>query len=124
MGDVLPIKRMNLRYPYFQDQIEPKGRLTLDRASHACWFYYMLADKNHQKVGRGPEDQILEVDPGLETPLWMDRNFDQIARSVAILYGFDSPDDYAKFMPVVLMELDRLGIEPVMEIFDALGFRL
>ena len=114
-------RELKLNYPMFVDQVEPKGRLIIDRRCHACWYYYILASKNLAKVGRGPEDQIIEVDPGLETPLWMDLRFDQLARTIAMMYQLESPDEFLRFFPIVEQEANRLGFEVPYQIVAPFG---
>jgi hypothetical protein len=115
------MKELKFNYPFFTDQVEPKGRLLIDKRCHACWFYFMLATKNKNVVGKGPEDQIIEVDPGLETPLWMDLRYDQIARSVAMIYSLESPDEFLPYFEIVEKEANRLGFEVPFEIVTPFG---
>lgn len=102
---------LHFDYPYFKDQLAPKGELLVDKRCHACWFYYVLAAKNRADTGTGPDSQIIEVDPGLNTPLWMERRYHQIATTVALIYGLSSPDEFLPFFPVVEREARRHGFE-------------
>jgi hypothetical protein len=92
----------------FADQVEPKGRLVDEKGCHACWYYFMLAYSNWKEVGTGPESQIIVVDEGLETPLWMEHRYHNIAKAVAMIYGLESPDDFLKFAPLVEKEAERI----------------
>jgi hypothetical protein len=103
--------KLRYDYPIFEDQIEPKGLLTRDPRCHACWWYAMLAQKNKRLVGKGPEDQIIVYDVGSTPPVWMDKNYEKIARSVAIQYGLESPDDFLRYRAVVWAEGVRLGMD-------------
>src|SRR3546814_5147035 len=55
-------KHLHYDRPIFTDQVMPKGELTLEPLCHACWYYLMLAQKNKEQVGKGPESQIITVD--------------------------------------------------------------
>lgn len=103
------IGKIKFTYPIFTDQIEPKGRLIIDRACHACWFYVSLAMKNLELVGIGPESQVIVVEDGGPTPLWNKLNFDQIARSIALMYQLDSPEVFLRYRPLIEREALRLG---------------
>src|SRR3546814_13846836 len=75
---------------------------------HACWYYLMLAQKNKEQVGKGPESQIITVDTwSSEKPLWHEKRYKAIAKSVAIIYGCDSPEDFLKFIGPCLREAQR-----------------
>ncbi len=106
--------KMNLTPLYFRDHVAPTGYLTHDMACHACWYYFMLATNAKTAVGKGPEDQIIEYNAEslTDVPLWQDTHFNQQAKSVAFLYGLESPDEMFKFWPNVKMECFRLGFPP------------
>ena len=111
----------NFTYPMFYEQIEPRGRLVLDKACHACWHYYMLADKNRVKVGRGIDDQIIVIEEGEYAPDWMDKRYHQIAKTVAMIYGLESPEDFLPYFPLVEAEARRLGYTVEFEIIKPFG---
>lgn len=92
--------------PRFVDNIRPKGFLTDDPRAHACWYFYVLAQKQFEKVGDSTEDQF----GILEGNLWMDRHYVQTARTVAMIYGLESPDEFAKAWDEVGLEAARLGL--------------
>ncbi len=100
----------------FRDQIEPKGRLVIAKECHACWYYFMLAYSSWESAGDGPESQIITVDPALQTPEWMERRFDQIARTVAMIYQLDSPEAFLPYFPIVEREAKRMS--PFGEAFE------
>lgn len=106
--------KIQLRAPYFVDHLSPHGFLTMDPACQACWYYYIIANNANSAVGRGPIDQIIEINEESKTdvPLWMDKRFNAQAKSVALLYGLDSPEDMMKFWPNVKLEIHRLGLSP------------
>src|SRR3546814_18983150 len=77
-------KHLHYDRPIFTDQVMPKGELTLEPLCHACWYYLMLAQKNKEQVGKGPESQIITVDTwSSEKPLWHEKRYKAIAKSVA-----------------------------------------
>lgn len=89
----------------FTDHTVPFGVLPNHPGAQACWYFYLLAQKNKEQVGSGPEDQIL-----LEGEMWMDKHYVQIARSVALLYQLESPDEFAKFWKEVKQEAWICGL--------------
>lgn len=100
--------KLHYTRPFFEDQVMPKGHLTLDMRSHACWYYAMLATKNMMRVGRGAEDQVITYDAeNNENAVFMNKQYEQIAISVGILYGY-SPDDFLRFKDLVKREGKRL----------------
>ena len=102
---------MRVNVPYFADQIEPKGRLLPQPECQACWYYFMLAHQAALGVGSGPESQVIVVDDSLETPLWMEHRYHQIARTVAMIYGLESPDSFLPYAPLVEKEAERIAYE-------------
>lgn len=108
---MIDAKDLHYEYKMFVDQIEPNGLLTRDPACHACWWYAMLAEKNRQMVGKKLTDQIIIYNVGETPPLWMDKNYEKIARSVAIQYGLDSPEDFLRYRAVAWAEGARLGMD-------------
>ena len=115
------MKHLDLHGPLFMDQVEPRGRLLLNKACHACWFYYMLADKNRVKVGSGIEDQTITFDSGEQEPDWMNKRYHQIAQTVAMIYGLNSPEDFLPYFPVVEAEAQRLGYTVHWELLRPFG---
>src|SRR3546814_1545994 len=74
-------KHLHYDRPIFTDQVMPKGELTLEPLCHACWYYLMLAQKNKEQVGKGPESQIITVDTwSSEKPLWHEKRYKAIAK--------------------------------------------
>src|SRR3546814_15238818 len=77
----------------FTDQVMPKGELTLEPLCHACWYYLMLAQKNKEQVGKGPESQIITVDTwSSEKPLCHAQRYKEISKRVTTIYGCHSPE--------------------------------
>lgn len=96
------------KYP---DQTMPKGKLHRDMKCQACWYYYLLAHKVWAMMGKSTDDQfgLLEGEP------WLSKDYEQIARSVAELYGLSDPSEFMKFWPLVTAECNRLGMTPPQE---------
>ena len=84
--------KIKLNYFTFPDHTKPKGALSRDLRAQACWYFYVLAQKQREKVGDSTEDQF----GLLEENQWMDTQYVQTARTVAAMYGLDSPDEFAK----------------------------
>jgi hypothetical protein len=102
---------MELRFTYFTyPQLvigQENGCLPNDKRAFACWYFYTLAQQVFEKVGDGFAESQFAV---LEGDLWMDRRYEQQARSVALLYQLDSPDEFAKFWPYVREQAKVLGL--------------
>lgn len=84
--------RINFQQIHFPDHTHPNGHLSRDPRAQACWYFYLLAQKQKEMVGDSTEDQF----GILEEFLWMDKRYEQTARSVAMMYGLESPDEFAK----------------------------
>jgi hypothetical protein len=91
---------LTMEPPVFVSHTQPHGALSRDPRAQACWHFYTLAEKQREMVGNSVEDQF-----GLfDTELWMDRHYIQTARSVAMIHGLESPDEFAKAWPEVREE--------------------
>lgn len=88
--------KINYEYPMFSDYIEPKGALAINKESHACFYYLVLAIKARAAAGKGIDSQIIEYEVGHVAPLWMESRDEEIARSVALIYGLESPEAFLK----------------------------
>ena len=97
MGFVKPFDRkLELRPPRFVSHIaENGGALPDEPGAHACWYYCRIAIKSMKDVDDGAQ---------YEGELDHTNMLNNLARSVAMLYRLDSPDDFLKFMPLVRME--------------------
>lgn len=96
----------------FPNNTLPHGHLSPDMRSQACWYFYTLAQLQKEKVGDSTDDQfgILEEYP------WMNTHYQQTAKTVAMVYGLASPDEFAKAWDEVRAEAARLGLpEPATE---------
>lgn len=98
-------KHVKLQHFEFPEQTEPKGFLPRDKRAQACWYFYTLAQKQKEKVGKSIDDQIL-----LEGEMWMDTHYVQTAKTVALMYGLESPDEFMKFWDYVEKEAFRWGL--------------
>lgn len=81
--------KIQFQYPTYPDL----RLLPNDKRVYALWYYYTLAQKLAEMLGDGSTDAqfgLLEGEP------WMDARYEQIARSVALMYGFSSPDEFMK----------------------------
>jgi hypothetical protein len=95
--------RIKFQYPVYPD-------LTLlprDNKFYACWYYYTLAQKLSEMLGDGSTESqfgILEGEP------WLDPRYEQIARSVALMYGFDNPGPFMEDRIWVKVEEQAVSI--------------
>ncbi len=80
--------------------------MSRDKRAQACWHFYTLAEKQREKVGSSTDDQF----GLLEGNLWMDTHYVQTARSVAMIHGLTSPDEFAKAWHEVKAEAARVGL--------------
>lgn len=115
--------KINYEYPMFSDYLEPKGALAINKESHACFYYVMLAMKARALVGKGIESQIIEYKVGEAAPLWLESRDEEIARSVALIYGLESPDAFLKktwqaraWKQAVELGLDAQTVQQVLEV--------
>lgn len=97
--------RITFHYEVYPDHTEPKGFLPDDKRAQACWFFYTRAQITKEIVGDSIDDQIITDDSE-----WMDARYESIARTVAMMYGLPSPDEFMKFWPYVIKEAARHGL--------------
>lgn len=91
------VGNLSYEYPFFADLVEPRGALALNIRSHACWYYTMLAMRARGLYAGGIQNQIIQVRIGDESDVhWHESRDEEIARSVAIIYGLESPDEFLK----------------------------
>lgn len=89
---------LHYQYPIYSDFIQPNGALTLDKRSHACFYYTVLAMRSLALYAGGIDNQRIQVETGREHEVpWHESRFEEIARSVALLYQLESPDEFLKF---------------------------
>lgn len=98
----------------------PDGYLSRDMRAQACWYFYTLAQQQLEKVGKSTEDQFGIIDGNL----WMDKRYQQTAKSVAVLYGLESPDEFAKAWDQVKAQADALGLPEPADEYTRLAPRL
>lgn len=99
--------KVQLTYFEYPQLTYPNGHLPRDKRAQACWYFYTLAQKVKENVGDSTEDQII-----LEGELWMDHNYEQIARSVATLYQLESPAEFMKFWSYVARVAEEYHLPP------------
>lgn len=110
-------KNLHYEYPFFEDYVEPRGALTINPASHACFYYAMLAWK--ARGNAGPiENQIVEYKVGEAPPAWRESRDSELAYSVAVMYGLDSPDVFLAYKKEAWVQAKMLGMELPVDIFD------
>lgn len=103
MSDDLKVELQWFKYP---DSTVPHGCLPHDKRAQACWYYYTIAHKAFENIGKGVDSQIGTL---YEGELWMDEQYWQQAKSVAMLYQLESPQEFLRFKLFVQQEAKRLG---------------
>lgn len=111
---------VHYEYPFFEDYLEPKGALAINKESHACFYYAMLAAKARGLAGTGPESQIITYKVGETPPDWMESRDEEIAKSVALIYGLESPDKFLKadWKKRAWAQAKQLGVEIPDEVWE------
>lgn len=94
MTDESLLKRLNYEYPYYEDYVEPKGALSIDKRSHACFHYCRLAMKARGNVIGGIENQIIQYRIGDTPAEWRESRDLEIAKGVALMYGLENPGEF------------------------------
>lgn len=116
MADESLEKRLDYEYPFFEEYLEPNGALTVNRECHACFYYAMLAWK--ARGNAGPIDSQIIVYKVGDTPApWRESRDSEIAYSVAIMYGLESPDKFLIYKKRVWAQGKMLGIEFPVDLF-------
>lgn len=101
---------LRIQYPIYPDLTRPKGYLSKDLGCQACWYYYTIAQMAKERVGKGPESQIL-----LEGMDWKSKKYLQQKKSVGLMYGID-PSHMDKFWSLVTLQAEALDLpEPSQE---------
>lgn len=83
--------KIQFQYPVYPDLTIPKGYLPKDKRAYALWYYYTLAQKLAEQLGDGSTEAQFGI---LEHERWMEPRYEQIARSVAMMYGFSNPEPF------------------------------
>jgi len=100
----------------FKDYLPPQGFLPQDPAAHACFYFYMLAEKARETVGESTEDQRI-----LEGEQWMTKQYNNQRRAVTMLYDLENLGAIDAFWPAVKLQAKLLGLpEPKQEYMRAL----
>lgn len=113
-----PHNAITYEYPLFVDYIQPNGTLTIEKECHACFYYGMLAFKARGLAGDGIDSQIIQYKVGEEIPAWYEPRDEELARSVALIYGLESPDEFLRFKKQAWAQAKLLGIEIPPEVFQ------
>lgn len=71
----------------------PNGFLSRDMRAQACWYFYTLAQQMKERLDESSDGTNIKT---LEGELWMAPAYVQLAKSVATLYGLESPSEFAK----------------------------
>lgn len=117
---MVEVKHIQYEYPFFADYVEPKGALAINKESHACFYYAMLATRARALVGSGIDSQIIQYRVGDEIPDWRESRDEELARSVAILYGLESPEAFLKrdWKKRAWTQAQMLGVDIPTVVFD------
>jgi hypothetical protein len=106
-----PTKRhkITLTPPIFPDHTQPKGHLSSDMRSQACWYFYLMAQKQLERVGGIMDEKetqfgLLDIYP------WQKTHYQQLAKTVAFLYQLESPSEFAKAWSEVEREAAASGL--------------
>lgn len=100
-----PLKVTYDKY-FFEDHTTPIGCLPNDDRAQACWLYYILAQENKERVGDGPESQII-----IDGSEWRKKRYVRIKKRVAMQYGIDDPAEMDKFWEYVEQEILRFNTD-------------
>lgn len=102
--------KMQFEYPIFPDSTVPEGFLPRDKAAQACWYLYILCQKQCELVGTGPESQIIveDIHDKSATP-WHDHHYLATARTVELIYQTPLETIY-RYWPAVIQEAERMGL--------------
>jgi len=103
-------------HPIFPDNTIPSGFLPMVKPAQACWYYYILCEKQRVMVGKGPESQIIIVDTGYEhqTP-WYDKHYWGTAKAVAMIYQIEIEEMFS-YWSFVIREARRMELpSPALE---------
>lgn len=110
---------LHYEYPMYMDYVEPAGALTIDKRSHACFHYTKLAMRARYLHNGGIENQQITYKVGEAPPDYHESRDEEIARSVAILYGLESPDEFLKFKDRAWAQATQfLGLPVELEIYN------
>jgi len=100
--------KLSLKFPVYPDlTIKKGGFLPADNRAYALWYYYTLAQQLHEKLGKGIDDQFGLIDGDR----WLDPHYEQIARSIAFVYGFSNPGEFFedRFWKAVTQQAVHMG---------------
>lgn len=110
------MNEMHFRPLSFPAHTVPDGHLPEDIRAQACWYYYLLAHSRWEKTDRGIDNQIV-----LEGERWLSPHYDRLAKTVAMIYGLESPSEFAKFWRYVEAEAARQGLPAPLSRYKMIG---
>lgn len=107
-------------YSMFMDLLEPQGALSLDKRCHACWDYTRKAMRARELHAGGIEHQVILYKVSEGEAGWHESRDEEIARSVAIIYGLETPDEFLKddFKKRCWVQAQMLGLHVELEIYN------
>lgn len=110
-------------YPIFEDLIEPSGCLGIDKRFHACWSYTNKAMRARIRHAGGIDNQIIQYKVGTpiaQMPTWHESRDEELARSTAMIYLLESPDEFLKptFTHACHLQAQQLGLSIDPAIYD------
>ena len=99
-----PQGTLNFKRFVFANHTTPRGFLPMAMGAQACWYFYTLAHKMWQKTDQGTESQIIYEDEP-----WMSPKYEELKRTIAMVYGLESPSEMDKHWSSVIAEASRCG---------------
>lgn len=112
--------KITYQYPIFEDLIEPRGALSLDKRSHACWDYTRKAMRARELHAGGIDNQIIQYKVSDGPGNWHESRDEEIARSTAIIYGLTDPSEFLKdeFKRRAWAQAQQLGLRVELAIYN------
>lgn len=101
MSDKPEVTLNHFTYPELVIGRHAYSCLPNDKRAFACWYFYTIAEKSRQMIGKGDLGQGEAQFGLLDDFLWMDKRYVDQAKSVARLYQLESPNEFAKFWDCV-----------------------
>lgn len=101
--------RINYQWPFYRENCYPVGFLSaIEKRHHACFHYYIMCQKLYEQAGGAAG---LEGQTRYDDARWLDRNYGNIAVSVALRYALADPSEFLResIKEVVQLEVARLG---------------
>lgn len=114
--------KVQYQYPIYTDLIAPNGAFGIDKRFHACWHYTTRAMAARQRFAGGIENQIIQYKVGTpikDMPVWHESRDEEFARSTAMIYGLESPDEFLRpiFTSACIVQAQAFGARVDEEIY-------